>query len=118
MSESGAAEATGGETAWDRFTSSVSRAFNPQPAQPAPTETRVAAAPAPKAKPKHAQPTAVAQAAKPKPQEVAADSKPKPQQMAEAPASQPDGGNASAPAQSPAPSSNFESRWSTSGFSR
>jgi murein L,D-transpeptidase YafK len=114
MNESGSAEPT--ESAWDRLTASVSRAFSPQPAQPAATETRVAAAPAPKAKPKQAQPTAVAQAAKPKPQQVAADSKPKPQQMAEAPPSQSDSGNASTPAQ--APSSNFESRWSTSGFSR
>jgi outer membrane biosynthesis protein TonB len=109
-SESGAAEGTGGESAWDRFTASVSHAFNPQPTQPVQTETRVAAAPVPKPKPKQ---TAVAQAAKPKPQQVAADSKP--QQIAEAPTTS-DGGNASAPAQ--AQSNSFESRWSTSGFSR
>jgi murein L,D-transpeptidase YafK len=116
MNESGSAEPT--ESAWNRLTASVSRAFNPQPTQPAQTETRVAAAPAPKAKPKQAQPTAVAQAAKPKPQQVTADSKPKPQQMAEAPSTQSDGGNASTPAQAPAQSNSFESRWSTSGFSR
>jgi hypothetical protein len=116
MNESGSAEPT--ESAWDRLTASVSRAFNPQPAQPASTETRVAAAPASKAKPKQAPPTAVAQAAKPKPQQVAADSKPKPQQMAEAPSTPSDGGNASTPAQAPAQSNSFESRWSTSGFSR
>jgi murein L,D-transpeptidase YafK len=111
MSESGAAEGTGGESAWDRFTASVSHAFNPQPTQPAQTETRVAAAPVPKPKPKQ---TAVAQAAKPKPQQVAADNKP--QQIAEAPTAPSDGGNAGAPAQ--AQSNSFESRWSTSGFSR
>jgi hypothetical protein len=111
MSESGAAEGASGESAWDRFTASVSHAFNPQPAQPAQTETRVAAAPVPKPKPK---PTAVAQAAKPKPQQVAADSKP--QQIAEAPTTPSDGGNASAPAQ--AQSNSFDSRWSTAGFSR
>jgi len=115
MSESGATSGagagTGGESAWDRFTASVSHAFNPQPAQPTQTETHVAAAPLPKPKPKQ---TAVAQAAKPKPQQVAADSKP--QQIAEAPTTQSDSGNASAPAQ--AQSNSFDSRWSTSGFSR
>jgi murein L,D-transpeptidase YafK len=117
MNESGAGEQT--ESAWDRLTASVSRAFTPQP-QPTQSETRVAAAPVPKPKaaPKHTEPTAVAQAAKPRQQQVAADSKPKAQQMAEAPTAQSDGGNASAPAQAPAQSNSFENRWSTSGFSR
>jgi murein L,D-transpeptidase YafK len=109
MSESGAADQSG--SAWDRFTASVSRAFNPQPAQSEPVQT--AAVPAPKPKPRqHA--IAVAQA-KPaaKPQQVAAEGKP--QQIAEAPAAQPASGNASTTSSAPpAPASpSFDSRWSS-----
>jgi murein L,D-transpeptidase YafK len=104
-----------GDSAWDRFSASVSHAFNPQPpAEPAQPETKVAAAPpAAKPKPKHSE--ALAHAAKPaKSQQATADTK---QQMAEAPTTQSDA-PASPPAQAQAPSSSFENRWSTAGFGR
>src|SRR5262249_3845345 len=100
------------ESAWDRFTASVARTFNPQSApQPTQSETKAAAIPAPKSKPKPT--TAVAQTAKPaaKPQQVASESKPR--LIAEAPPAQPESGNASSTtAQAPSASGSFESRWS------